>query len=148
MTKQKKMLTAVLGIAVNNRKQFLLTQRNQPKDPAAHLKWQFPGGGMEIGETPEQTLAREIQEEIGVACRILFPYPITKTHVWEYDDLTAHITILCYVISIDDQAPSVQQDPETNAWKWFTPSEIAALENLPQTMEYIEEVEKIIKTYL
>ena len=101
MAKTQHMLTGVLGLCVNEQGQFLVTQRNQPKDPEVHGKWQIPGGGMEFGETPEQTLSREMQEELNVSCRILYPYPIARVSVWDLQDKMLHVTLLTYIVSID-----------------------------------------------
>ena len=117
--KKQTMVVGVLGIAIGEDGKFLLTQRHQPQDPEVHLKWQLPGGGMEFGETPEQTLAREMQEEIGVSVRILHSLPIVKTSLWDLKDEQLHVTLLGYVVSIDHQKPNIE-DVETAQWKWST----------------------------
>ncbi len=127
----------VVGLAVNDKGQVLLTQRHQPQDPLVHECWQLPGGGMEFGESPEQTLAREIQEELGVSVRILYPHPIAKTSIFA-TKVPFHVTLLCYLVSIDNQTP-ILNDPETAAWKWMTLDEAAKLHSLPLTMEFIQE---------
>lgn len=64
--REKKLVVAALIIDQQGR--VLLTQRTQKQSFAGY--WEFPGGKIEEGESPEEALTREIQEEIGVACRV------------------------------------------------------------------------------
>ena len=61
------MLTVVAAIIVNHGK-ALICQRN--RTDSFPLKWEFPGGKVEAGETPAQGLAREVLEELGARATI------------------------------------------------------------------------------
>ena|SRR6185369_4463720 len=142
--KKEIMLSAALGLAVNDKGEYLLTQRHQPQDPQVHSLWQIPGGGTEFGESPEQTLAREMQEELGVSVRILYPHPIAKTALWYLADRDLHITLLCYLVSIGDQTPTLN-DPETGAYGWYSIKQMHDLKLMDLTSDIVEEAEKILK---
>ena len=57
----------VAGLLV--RDGLVLICQRRPDQPMA-LQWEFPGGKIEQGESPEQALARELQEELGIAANI------------------------------------------------------------------------------
>lgn len=70
----------VVAALIEREGRILIAQRG-PEDRWAG-KWEFPGGKMEPGETPEQALARELDEELGIQATIgemvesyLFAYP-------------------------------------------------------------------------
>jgi 8-oxo-dGTP diphosphatase len=57
------MTTVVAGVLIREGK-ILVCQRRA--DQAHSLKWEFPGGKLEAGETPELALIRELREELGI----------------------------------------------------------------------------------
>jgi 8-oxo-dGTP diphosphatase len=61
--KNKEMITVVAAVIERNDRRMLIGQRR--KSDTSPLKWEFPGGKMRDGESPEVALARELQEELG-----------------------------------------------------------------------------------
>ncbi len=135
-------VNGVLGLAINDKKQVFLTQRNEPEDVNFHKKWNIPGGGIEWGEIPEDTLVREFKEELNIVPTITSPHPITITSIQG----DAHVLLLCYVISIGDQVvdTSVDPDHETLAYGWFSLEEVKNLDILDGVIETIEQAFAII----
>ena len=58
------MVQVVAGIIERQGRILICRRKPEQSHP---LKWEFPGGKVEPGETPEQALARELQEELGIA---------------------------------------------------------------------------------
>ena len=61
-------LFTVVAAVIRHEGRVLICQRR--KDDTFGLKWEFPGGKVKNGETPEQALARELEEELGVRATI------------------------------------------------------------------------------
>lgn len=84
-----------MGVLIDAEGRFLLTSRPAGKVYAGH--WEFPGGKLEVGETVEQALRRELHEELGITIGgaapwhvALFDYPhalvrlhFCKVHAWQ-----------------------------------------------------------------
>ena len=113
---------------------FMICQR--PVHKARGLLWEFVGGKVEQGETKEQALIRECQEELAVTLSV---GDVFMDVVHEYPDLTVHLMLF--------NATMVEGEPqklEHNDIKWITPSEISNYEFCPADEEILK---KIIETY-
>ena len=79
-TRKLVLVAAVALVDADGR--VLIAQRPQGR-PLAGL-WEFPGGKVEAGETPEQTLLRELREEIGIETKAACLAPLTfASHAYE-----------------------------------------------------------------
>jgi 8-oxo-dGTP diphosphatase len=70
----RKVVDVAVGVLVQPNGDFLLTSR--PPGKVYEHYWEFPGGKLEPGETVEQALRRELQEEIGITIGAVHPWRV------------------------------------------------------------------------
>jgi len=93
---------------------ILLAQRPEGKSLAG--LWEFPGGKVEPGETPEETLIRELDEELGIQTKEACLAPLTfASHTYE----TFHLFMPLYVCRRFEGIPHGR---EGQAIKWVKPN--------------------------
>ncbi len=113
--------------------EILLSMRQAPEVPGLHGKWELPGGKIEFGETPEQTIVREIREELGIKVvpRRLLPY--LHTNLWEYAHAVQHVVLACYECEIEGDDAYAGGD----GVRWFHINQIDFESTLPGTREFV-----------
>ena len=92
--------------------------------------WEFPGGKMEYGESPENALKREIWEELET--RIVVEKLVQTV---EYNYPKFHITMHCYWCSIESGNLILK---EHEAARWLAKDELTSVTWLPADLEVIE----------
>ena len=123
-------ITEVVAALIWQDDKFMICQR--PSNKARGLLWELVGGKVESGETKEQALIRECQEELAVTLSV---GDVFMDVVHEYPDLTVHLTLFNATI-----AEGVPQKLEHNDIQWITPSEISNYEFCPADEEILEKL--------
>jgi len=101
----------------------LIAERPQGKSMAG--LWEFPGGKVEAGETPEETLIRELEEELGVVTQVACLAPLTfASHL--YDDF--HLLMPLYVCR---RFEGIAHGREGQRLKWVRPKDLRDYEMPP-----------------
>ena len=128
-------MTEVVAALIWNREKFMICQR--PAHKARGLLWEFVGGKVEPGESKEQALIRECQEELDVTLSV---GSVFMDVVHEYPDLMVHLTLFNATI-----AEGEPQRLEHNDIQWITPSEISSYEFCPADEEILAKICEVYK---
>ena len=126
-------ITEVVAALIWDKDQFMICQR--PAHKARALLWEFVGGKVEPGETKEQALIRECQEELAVTISVGSIF-MALTH--EYPDITIRLTLFNATIS-----DGIPQKLEHEDIRWITPGEIPNFVFCPADKEILEKITEV-----
>lgn len=117
-----RVFVAVKGIVLGKDGKALILQRRDKMEQESVEWWEFPGGTLEFGETPEQTLVRELREEAGLdvsADRLLFATGVQPDPHYE-------IVVMTYLCRYAD-CGRVRISEEHLAFRWADRHELQEL---------------------
>ena len=108
-TPSTKFTEVVVGVIVDAKGRYLMAQRPQGKVYAGY--WEFPGGKVELGESLEQALTRELKEELGIE--------VTKSYPWfnqTFDYPHAHVRLHLFRV-VSWQGTPTSLENQQLAWQ-------------------------------
>lgn len=124
------MVEVVAAILINKEDKILIAKRKKNKKMGG--LWEFPGGKIEQGETPENALIRELKEEMNIGIR-----PITFFGENIYDYGNSIFKLIAYISEI------VQGEIELNdheEYKWVCKEELGAYKFAPADVVFVEKL--------
>lgn len=122
-----KVIKVVSAIIIDSNKNILSTQRGYGKYEGY---WEFPGGKVEKNENDYEALKREIKEELEIEINIE-----TFFKTIEYDYIDFHLTMNCYICSINRGKPILKEHKDS---KWLNINEL-------DTINWLEADKLLIK---
>ena len=127
-----KTINVVAAIIKENDKIFV-TQRGYGEFAGG---WEFPGGKIEEGETPQQALVREIKEELDIKISVGELLDIV-----EYDYPTFHLSMMCFWATIQEGELVLK---EHMAAKWLKKDELGTVDWVSADEGLVEKIKKML----
>lgn len=129
-----KILQIAVGIIRNDAGEIFITQRAAD----AHManKWEFPGGKIEVGESAEEAMIRELQEEVGIT-----PQDAALFDTLEYQFPDRHITLWFWLVESWEGEPWGR---EGQPGQWIAQSELDAKDFPPANEPVITKLKQNI----
>lgn len=121
----------VVGALIQEGSQVLIAQRLPGKHQG--LAWEFPGGKVEPGETPQQALARELLEELGIEVEVGAPFGAVE---WAGGERPLRLS--CYRVRIVAGTPEPR---ECHALAWVSLSELARYDFAPADVPLVAQLQ-------
>lgn len=99
--------------------------------------WEFPGGKIEMNETPEEAIVREIKEELDTEIKV-----VELLETIEYDYPKFHLSMDCFICEVEHGNLDLK---EHEAARWLTRETLNSVDWLPADKGLIEKIELYLK---
>jgi 8-oxo-dGTP pyrophosphatase MutT (NUDIX family) len=119
-------------------------------DPYNPLKWEIPGGRLQVGEELSNHLKREVWEEVGLEIEIGPPLAIWQWTMGSGDAEKTVVAVsrLCYPLTSKVSFAGNEDTDYIAAWKWVPVSDVPSLDLMPTARDAILESLKLLQNYV
>lgn len=133
-TKKRNVWIPVVAGLIRRQGKVLVGQR--PEGASLARTWEFPGGKIELGESPEEALKRELDEELGIEAEI-GPLKFAATHTYG----KTGIMFLFFEVKFWKGQIKTQQHLDL---KWVTPKELGGLELPEANSKFLKQILEVL----
>lgn len=130
-----KKVIKVVGAAILNQEQNKILVAKRDSNRILHDMWEFPGGKIESGETPQEAIKREIKEELNVDIEV--GPQVGKSTQFEYEFGIVHLTVFYSKLLTTDFELVAH-----STMKWVTKKELSDLDWPAADEEIVAELKK------
>ncbi len=131
-----------------NEGKILMSLRNDPRQPQFHNKWEFPGGGVDPGETLHENVVREVEEEVGLKVEVvrLLQHIHVELMEKQHTQTSYQVFLVPYVCKVvgGELKPS---DEEVIEARWFELDDVLNHELIGTNAEMYRSVYNELKEY-
>ena len=131
--KTVKVVAAVICHSLKEKNRIFATARGYGE---FNGQWEFPGGKVEAGETPQQALVREIKEELEMDIKVG-----DLIDTIEYDYPTFHLSMDCFWCEVIEGELKLL---EAESARWLTKESLYEVQWLPADITLISKIEKLM----
>lgn len=129
-----KVVAAVICDSIDEKKQIFATARGYGDFKG---QWEFPGGKIEEGETPQQAIVREIKEELETAIRVG-----ALIDTIEYDYPSFHLSMDCFWCEVIEGELKLLEAKDA---KWLTKDAMYDVQWLPADITLVEKIKEAMQ---
>lgn len=130
----KKMIDVVAGILINKNNEILIAKRKEEKILGGY--WEFPGGKIDDGETPEESLIRELMEEMNINIKINKYF---GENIYDYERGT--IRLIAYIGEISAGQITLTDHSE---YQWIKKDEFIKYKMAPADVYFVKKLEGLV----
>lgn len=126
-----RVVAAVIQRKHNGSKQIFATQRGYGEFEGG---WEFPGGKIEVGETPQKALIREIKEELDADIVV---GDLIDTIEFDYPDF--HLSMDCFWCELQSEHVVLNEHEDA---KWLSKAQLDSVDWLPADVTLVDKIAK------